>query len=128
MGKREVRLKVASLTGLTARYLGGFGEQTCADAQLLRSDLEAGHDPKGRVAAVLAVLREVSTSPEVLTAAAAMYSPDGNGYFYGRSALKLLARAGADLDEAARVKAARGHGWVTPQADPATDMSAGGQR
>lgn len=111
-------MAVAKLTGLAARYVGGFGEQPRDAALRLQADLEAGYDPRGAVAAVVAVLHEVSADPHVLTEAAAMYSPGGNGYWYGRSVLRLLKAAGADLDAAVQVKARRGKGWNPPQAEP----------
>lgn len=112
------RLKVASLTGLAARFVGAFGEQPRNAALRLQAYLEAGRDPHGVVAAAVAALHEVSTDPNLLTEAAAMYSPDGNGYVYGPAALRLLKAAGANLDQAVKVKAGRGNGWVTPQAQP----------
>lgn len=120
---RAERLQVASLAGLAARFTGGFGEQTTRNALLLQGDLENGDDPRGAVAAAIGVLHAVSDDPAVLTEAAAMYCPDGNGYFYGQAALKLFALAGADIAEAERVMAARGQGWRTPQADPALRRS-----
>lgn len=121
---RSDRLAVASLTGLAARFVGGFGEQSRDAALRLQAYLEAGRDPHGIVAAAVAALHEISTDPHLLTEAAAMYSPAGNGYVYGPAALRLLKAAGADLDEAVKVKAGRGNGWVTPQAQPSWGTTA----
>lgn len=91
----------------------------------MQSDLESGHDPHGRVAKVVAILHAVSDNRRLLAEAAAMWcSPDPDrwedpGYYYSRSALKMLERAGADLDEAKKIRQRRGHGWSPPQADPA---------
>lgn len=118
----------ARLSGLAARFVAGFGEQPREAALRLQADLEAGRDPYGHVAAAVAALHEISTDPRAMTEAAAMYSPDGNGYWYGRYALLLLARAGADMEAAVTVKAGRGKGWVTPQAEPSWSKDTAEQR
>jgi hypothetical protein len=69
------RLLVARLTGIAAGYAGGLR------AEFTRDD-------------ALAELRAVTTDPDVLAEAAAMYV--GDDYWYGGEAVALLIDAGAD--------------------------------
>lgn len=106
------RLKVARITGLAMRLAGDHADD--AMGEVLAADLDRG-EGEHLTAAIVAV-HAISADPVVLNESAAMYTvkPETE---QRRIALRLLVAAGADLAEAERIQAARGKGWVTPQAD-----------
>lgn len=109
------RLVVASLSGLAARFAGGFGEGAALHPQVV-AELDGDIGPAVRH--VLGELHAITGDWDLLTEAATITVIDDDPDSYGPRACRLLELAGADLDEARRRRLARGNGWVTPQAEP----------
>lgn len=105
MGLKQDRVKAAMLDGTAVRWAGHFRQ-----GRWDGDEVEA-----------LAELRAITTDPAIYTLAAAglVGSDRGNA----SAAAELLARGGADLDEARRIRAARGPGFNPPQADPGRDRA-----
>lgn len=95
------RVLIARLQGVAARHASG---REAANAATF------GEEPGDPVAD----LHAVTTDRGLLTRAAAVYV--GSDHWYGAEAVRLLGLAGADLDEARRLKPGSGGGWNPPQA------------
>ncbi len=112
VGLREDRLTVASLAATAERLAGSHADDALGEA--LGADLDRGHG--AALDQALATIGGISTDPRLLTDAAARLTTEP-AVPQRVNALRLLAAAGADEDEARRIQAARGRGWRTPQAE-----------
>lgn len=115
---------------LTAVSLGSTAERLCSEpldelgdgmGRHLADDLDAGSGPY--LDKALTILAAISTDRQLLAHAAARFTAAAYQHPVGHDALRLLVAAGADLNEAQRIQAARGGGWSTPQAEPWQDQT-----
>lgn len=93
----RIRLASAAITGIA---------MACAQVHRLTDD-----EALSEIAAVIAKLPKADRQAALDLAASGYVEPGPGDYFFP-SVAALLERAGANLDEARRLRAARGHGWA----------------
>lgn len=116
LGEAKIRMCAVHASATAERWVGGFGEGA-PTVHEVRAALRTGEDPTGVLARAVNELKSFAAHPTVMTRAAARWTKEDGEY--AQLVLRILAKAGADLDGAtAWWQANQPKGWNPPQAEP----------